>query len=99
LKKNIEVTVKFYGHFNQGGGELVEVVEVPPETTVETVIDIFSRKHPTAWAEQSFASTPANREQTHAVMVNGSSVEKSRHSVLTVREGDKVTIFLPISGG
>jgi sulfur carrier protein ThiS len=99
LKKNIEVTVKFYGHFNQGAGELVEVVEAPPGTNVKAVMDTFSLNHPTIWPDQSTSSTPGDGEQTYAVMVNGISVEKSKQSTVTAREGDRITIFLPISGG
>jgi molybdopterin converting factor small subunit len=99
LKKNIKVTVKFYGHFHQGGGELIEEVEVTPETTVKGVVDFFSRQHQTSLAGSSQSSTPRNIEQTHVVMVNGISVEKIKLSTSTVQEGDKITIFLPISGG
>jgi len=99
LEKNINVTIKFYGHSSQRGGELIEEVEVSPGTTVKAVIDIFSRNHPNTCTAQSMSATPANREQTYAVMVNGISVGKSKQSTLTVQGGDQITIFLPISGG
>jgi sulfur carrier protein ThiS len=99
LGKNIKVTVKFYGYFPQGAGEVMEAIEVPPGTTLKAVVGIFSRKHPHPWRGQSTGATPANREQTYAVMVNGVSIEDSKRSTLTVRGGDRITIFLPIGGG
>lgn len=99
MEKNIKVLVKFNGHLIKGGGELFEELEVPPGTKVKEVVDRFSRKHCSSITGSSGTSTPKNIEQTHIVMLNGLSMEKDRQLTSTVREGDRITIFLPICGG
>jgi molybdopterin converting factor small subunit len=99
LEINTKVTVKFYGHSGPGTGELIEEVEAPPGTTVKSVIDIFSQIHPNIWTSQSPSAMLVDPEHAYAVMVNGVSIEKGKQLTLKVQDGDKVTIFLPISGG
>jgi molybdopterin converting factor small subunit len=99
MKKNIQVTVKFFGYLKEGGGELIEGIEVSPETTVKAVVDLFRSKHQAALAGPSKPSTPRDFEETYAVMVNGVSLEKKKQLTATVQEGDKITIFSPICGG
>jgi len=99
VEKNIKVLVKFYGYLVKGEGELFEEMEVPPGTNVKKVVDRFSRKHCASITGSSGTFTQKNIEQTHVVMLNGLSMEKDRQLTSIVRDGDQITIFLPICGG
>jgi molybdopterin converting factor small subunit len=99
LEISTKVTVKFYGHSGPRAGELIEEIEAPLGVTVKSVIDIFSRMNPNIWTSQATAATLEDSEHAYVVMVNGVSIEKSKQPTTMVQDGDKITIFLPISGG
>jgi molybdopterin converting factor small subunit len=100
VTQKIRVTVKFFGYLKEGGGELIEEIEVSPQTTVKEVVDLFRSTHQASLAAISKKSSPSqNFEETYGIMLNGMSLEKNKQLTATVREGDKITIFSPICGG
>jgi sulfur carrier protein ThiS len=99
LERSITVLVQFLGRSTQGGGDLLEEMEVPAGAAVGQVVALFGQKHGQTIGPPAEGSAVGNIEEGYLVMLNGRSLERGKPMTFPVQNGDRITIFLPLGGG
>ncbi len=94
-----KVSLKFHGLLLDKPVEMTEAYEVPDKSTVKALVERFVKGH-FAWSdEKSVSDQTDNLLTTHMVMVNGIGLSPEKQLTTGLKEGDSVTIYLPVSGG
>lgn len=93
------VTVEFHGLMMDEDVERTEEYEVPSGTTARAVIDLFLERHIVSLQEKSISDYRGKLWETHVVLLNGIGLSSEKHLTTEVKEGDNISIFLPVSGG
>lgn len=99
MEKSIKVRVQFLGRSPQGGGALLEEMEVPAGAAVSEVVALFGQKYGQTIGAPAEGPAVRNIEEGYGVMLNGRSLERGKPMTFPVQNGDRITIFLPLGGG
>jgi molybdopterin converting factor small subunit len=94
-----KVTVKFHGIVKGKDVEGTEEYEVPAGTTVRDMAERFAKGHRASFEEGATSSQGEKLLETHIVMLNGMGLSPEKQLTTQVKEGDSVTIYLPVGGG
>ena len=94
-----KVTVKFHGLIMDKDVERAEEYEVTPGTTVRAVMELFVRRHLACLREEPLSGDSGKLWETHVVMLNGIGLVPEKQLTTEVKEGDSISVFLPVSGG
>ena len=76
-----------------------EEYEFGPGTTVREVIEGFTKNHQASFGEGATSGQGQKLLETHIVMLNGIGLSPEKQLTTQVKEGDSVTIYLPVGGG
>ena len=99
MEKSIKVRVQFLGRSPQGGGALLEEMEVPAGAAVSEVVALFGQKFGQTIGPPAEGPAVRNIEEGFLVMLNGRSLERGKPMTFPVQNGDRITIFLALGGG
>ena len=94
-----KVTVKFHGIMKEKEVERTEEYELRPGTTVRDVAERFAKGHQASFGEGATSDQGEKLLETHIVMLNGIGISPEKQLTTQVKEGDSVTIYLPVGGG
>jgi hypothetical protein len=90
-----KVTVKFHGIVKGKDVEGTEEYEVPAGTTVRDVAP-SPKGHQASFGEGATSGQGEKLLETHIVMLNGMGLSPEKQLTTQVKEGDSVTIYLPV---
>ena len=93
------VTVRFHGLIMDKDVKGAEEHEVTSGATVKAVMELFVRRHLAFLKEKRLSGDSAKLWETHVVMLNGIGLVPEKQLTTEVKEGDNISIFLPVSGG
>ena len=94
-----KVTVKFHGIVKGKEVEGTEEYEVHSGTTVRDVAERFAKGYQASFEEGATSGHGKKLLETHIVMLNGIGISPEKQLTTRVKEGDSVTVYLPVSGG
>jgi molybdopterin converting factor small subunit len=94
-----KVTVKFYGILEEMDVDRTEEYEVRPGTSVREVIEDFAKNQLVSSKEKPVSLHGQKIWETRVVMLNGTGLSPEKQLTTRLKEGDSVTIYLPVSGG
>jgi sulfur carrier protein ThiS len=76
-----------------------EEYEVRSGTTVRDVIEVFAKNQLVSSQKEPVPEHAQKLRESHVVMLNGTGLSPEKQLTTRVKEGDSVTIYLPVSGG
>lgn len=94
-----KVSLKFHGFLLDKPVETTEAYEVPDSSTVKALVERFLRRHVPSSDVKSVSDHSEKLLTRHVVMVNGIGLSPEKQLTTGLKEGDSVTIYLPVSGG
>ena len=94
-----KVSLKFHGLLLDKPLEVTEAYDVPDRSTVKALVERFVKRHITSSDVKSVSDQIDKLLTTHMVMVNGIGLLPEKQLTTGLKEGDSVTIYLPVSGG
>ena len=95
----IKVSVKFHGAVKGKEVERTKDYEVPSGTSVREVAERFAKGLLAPFEEGTPSGQGEKLLETHVVMLNGMGISPEKQLTTPVKEGDSVTIYLPVGGG
>ncbi len=88
--------MRFLGLLRSREAEVTEELDLPSGTTLSQALEAFLQG-----IAPEVGQAPSSSEllEKHVVMLNGVSLGREKLLTTGLREGDNITIFLPVSGG
>ena len=74
-------------------------MSVPPGTTVKGAISHFAASQQELTAGKFIRNSEQNAFKNHTVTINGLGLTEERQSAIEVKDGDRIFVFMPVTGG
>ena len=93
-----KMTVKWHSILKKEAVDRTEQHDVDLGTTVREGIEGFAKDQPVSPKERAASAQGQKPWESQVVMLNGTGLSPEKQLTTRVKQGDSVTVYLPVSG-